>query len=115
MMKFSERIKTARKYSGMSQAQLSEQVGITQSAISQLENTESDRSEYTAQIAHYCGVSAIWLAAEEGPMITHYSTDHRAQHVLQVFEALPEAFKDEAVKSVDSLTELAERLKHKSA
>lgn len=105
-MKYGERLKTARKHAGLSQAELAEIVGVSQPGISQLEGSNTSGSEFTVQFAKACNVRAEWLALEDGPMISEYG-DHRIAHVVKVMEALPELFRDEAMREVDSLAQLA--------
>lgn len=116
-MNYAQRIRAAREHAGLSQKALADAAGISQSNISQLENINSANSgsAFTAQIAHACGVSAIWLATGEGQMLVTYAIDQRAQHVLQVMEKLPEEFREQAVRTVDSLAELSATVTKKTA
>ncbi|MFJ2981225.1 MULTISPECIES: XRE family transcriptional regulator [unclassified Pseudomonas] len=68
-MNLSERIKQARKHAGLTQRELADQVGIAQTAISQLESGKTQRSSYLMAIAKTCGVSSAWLAEGWGPML----------------------------------------------
>lgn len=68
-MNYSERLKTARKQAGLTQADLARQVGIDQTSISNLERGKSQGSSHTVSIAHACGVSPLWLESGEGPMV----------------------------------------------
>ncbi|WP_367239226.1 helix-turn-helix transcriptional regulator [Pseudomonas fulva] len=68
-MNLSQRIKAARKHAGLTQRELAEEVGIAQTAISQLESGKTLRSSYLLDIASACGVSSFWLVGGEGPMI----------------------------------------------
>lgn len=65
---FGKRLKTARKHAGLIQAQLAKAVGIGQSTVAELEK-EGFGSSHVATIAAACGVSPIWLATGEGPML----------------------------------------------
>lgn len=66
-MKYGQRLKTAR--GKLTQAKLSEGSGVSQSLISQLENSETATgSEYTVRLARALSVSADWLADEIGDM-----------------------------------------------
>jgi phage repressor protein C with HTH and peptisase S24 domain len=67
-MNLSDRIRTARKKAGLTQAELAEVVGIAQTAISQLESGKTLRSSYLIQIARACSVNSSWLATGEGEM-----------------------------------------------
>lgn len=70
LMELKDRIKRARAHANLTQAELAVKVGMDQTSISNLERGKSQGSNFIAQIASVCGVSAIWLAQEKGPM-TH--------------------------------------------
>ncbi|WP_284088556.1 LexA family protein [Acinetobacter pittii] len=55
------RLKEARKKAGKSQKDVVEAVGITQSALSQLENGLVSSSSHLPSIAKYLGVDSYWL------------------------------------------------------
>lgn len=71
-MTLAERVKRAREFAGLTQAQLAERIeqlfgkrGITQQGISKIESgVESSGS--TVQIAAACDVDPIWLASGAG-------------------------------------------------
>lgn len=111
-MKFGERLRKAREYAGLSQAQLAEHIGISQPAISQLEKGDGTGSEFTVQFAVRCGVRPEWLATGELPMVNAFPTDRRIAHVIAVMEQMDDYVRDEAVKEVDHLAELATRLRN---
>lgn len=117
-MKYGERLKAARDHAGLTQGQLSalasklaDPLSISQPAISQLEKGPATGSEFTVQFAVVCGVRPEWLAYESGPMINRYRTDNRIAHVVTVMENMDDFVRDEAVKEVDHLAELAKRLR----
>lgn len=117
-MRYGERLRKAREYAGCTQAQLAERVSelggdltISQSTISQLEKGDATGSEFTVQFAISCGVKPQWLAVGSGPMIDTYRTDHRIAHVVMVMENMDDVVRDEAVKEVDHLAQLATRLR----
>lgn len=56
-----KRLKEARKKAGKSQKDVVEAVGITQSALSQLENGLVASSSHLPTIAKYLGVDSYWL------------------------------------------------------
>lgn len=68
-MEFKDRLKKARKFSGIKQADLAERIGVKQTSISDLERGKSKSTSFTTQIAHELGVSALWLATGEGEML----------------------------------------------
>jgi phage repressor protein C with HTH and peptisase S24 domain len=67
-MEFKDRLKIARKHARLTQIELAHKVGLDQTSISNLERGKSQGSNFTAQIASACGVSAIWLADGKGEM-----------------------------------------------
>lgn len=99
----------------MTQAKLSELSGVSQSLISQLENSETATgSEYTPRLARTLGVSVDWLADEIGDMIhvreEDKEMDPRIAHVLKVMESLPPYAVDAGVREIDSLAELVSHM-----
>ncbi|MEO5333247.1 MAG: LexA family transcriptional regulator [Magnetococcus sp. YQC-5] len=64
----SDRIKTARKFANLTQKQLSDRVGISQTAVHKLEIGRSRSSRRTVTIALTCGVDPIWLDTGRGEM-----------------------------------------------
>lgn len=112
-MKYGQRLKAAR--GDRTQAWLSESSGVSQSLISQLENSETATgSEYTNRLARALGVSADWLADEIGEMIPAYfqTTDPKIIAVAKVMEPLPEYAKDAAIRDVTQVAELLTRAKN---
>ena len=102
----------------MTQKALEEISGVSQSLISQLENSETATgSEYTTRLARAMGVSADWLADEIGPMIpTVYTTsDPKIIAAAKVMEESPDYVKDAAVQAVLTASELAKRAKANGA
>lgn len=65
---FSDRIRAARKYANLTQKQLADHVGISQTAIHKLERGSSVSSRCTITIALTCGVDPIWLDTGRGEM-----------------------------------------------
>lgn len=63
---FQERLKWARKMSKLSQAELSERIGINQSSYSELETGKSRSSTHTPKIAKLLNIDAYWLDTGEG-------------------------------------------------
>lgn len=113
-MKYGERLRAARIHAGLKQEGLAEKIGwlCTQENISKLERGEATGSEYTAQFAHACSVSPIWLAAETGDMliIQYYDLGPQAAHVVKAMQESPEIV-DALAKNADTLTEFAKRAK----
>jgi SOS-response transcriptional repressor LexA len=69
MSTLAERIKFARNHAKLTQKALALKVGVEQPVISQLETGKNLQSAHLPKIAHVCGVNAIWLSENIGPMI----------------------------------------------
>ncbi|WP_130470163.1 LexA family protein [Candidatus Magnetaquicoccus inordinatus] len=67
-MTLSERIQTARKQAKLTQKELADRVGISQTAVHKLECGRSKSSRRTVAIALTCGVDPIWLDTGRGEM-----------------------------------------------
>lgn len=65
-MALGKRVKEARDAAGLTQAQLADRVGISQSAIHLLESRDSQSSKFLVELSKALGVSAEWL--REGGM-----------------------------------------------
>ncbi len=70
-MTLSERIHLARKQANLTQKELANQVGISQTAIHKLEGGSSKSSRRTVAIALACGVDPIWLDTGRGEVSLH--------------------------------------------
>lgn len=80
-MTLSERIQTARKQAKLTQKELADRVGISQTAVHKLECGRSRSSRRTVSIALTCGVDPIWLDTGRGEMTLIGATpgmDHAA-------------------------------------
>ncbi|MBF0127857.1 MAG: helix-turn-helix transcriptional regulator, partial [Magnetococcales bacterium] len=64
----SDRILIARKHARLTQKQLADRVGISQTAVHKLECGRSSASRRTVSIALTCGVDPIWLETGRGEM-----------------------------------------------
>lgn len=112
-MKYGERLKAARTYAGLTQGELADRVknATTQANISYLENSDATGSELTAQFAAACGINALWLATEEGAMISKYQTsDEKIIRAAMLMEQLPEVAKDHTIKEIAETAELIDHL-----
>ncbi|HIJ83478.1 MAG: phage repressor protein, Serine peptidase, MEROPS family S24 [Magnetococcales bacterium] len=63
-----ERIKQARKYAGLTQKELADKVGLSQTAVHKIECGRSASSRRTVSIALTCGVDPVWLDTGRGDM-----------------------------------------------
>jgi transcriptional regulator with XRE-family HTH domain len=63
---FGLRLRWARDLAGVTQVDLARQVGCGQALISKLERQKTKGSGKTAELAHWLGVDAYWLATGEG-------------------------------------------------
>ena len=68
MSTLAERIKSARNHAKLTQKALALKAGVEQPVISQLETGKNLQSAHLPKIAHACGVNAIWLSENIGPM-----------------------------------------------
>lgn len=81
---FGKRLKAARKHAKLTQKELAPLTGMSQSNLSDLENT-AHGSSFTVQIAEACDVNPHWLATGEGEMLDQptalgYSGVPRVEH-----------------------------------
>lgn len=65
---FGERIKQARKHADLTQKELADKTGISQTAVHKLECGRSASSRRAVTIALTCGVDPIWLDTGRGEM-----------------------------------------------
>ena len=87
-MEFKDRLKAARKRANLTQSQLAEAVGISQTSITDLERGKSQSTAFCVQIAKACRVSAMWLATGEGEMIPPAITEDGKINLLKPWEDL---------------------------
>lgn len=97
----------------MTQTKLSELSGVSQSLISQLENSETATgSEYTPRLARALGVHVDWLADEMGEMRPEIRqvTEPDIIAAIDLLRQLPAPYRAQNIKQLDSLKELAEQI-----
>jgi SOS-response transcriptional repressor LexA len=68
-MEYKDRLKVARRHAQLTQGQLADAIGITQTSISDLERGKSKGTSFNARIAEICGVRALWLEDGVGEML----------------------------------------------
>ncbi|GLG82162.1 LexA family protein [Acinetobacter calcoaceticus] len=76
-----KRLKEARKKAGKSQKDVVEAIGITQSALSQLENGIVSSSSHLPSIAKYLGVDSYWLQTGIESSNNNFSNNHNESNV----------------------------------
>lgn len=111
-MKYGERLKRAREHAKLTQKELAEKLDniVTQANISKLETSEAQGSIYTVQFATACGVRPEWLAAEDGEMLNGLCVnDVRLKRAMTIMQEMPEYAVDDAIKSLNTIAELAEK------
>jgi transcriptional regulator with XRE-family HTH domain len=67
----SNRIRKALNYAGLSQAELSERINVSESTVSQWLSgeTKTIKSSNASKVARACGVNLNWIATGEGSML----------------------------------------------
>ena len=65
-MSIGKRVREARKEAGLTQKQLADKVGVSQAALSELENGDSYGTTRLAAMASVLNVSALWLETGRG-------------------------------------------------
>lgn len=87
MSTLAERIKSARTHAKLTQKALALKAGVEQPVISQLETGKNLQSAHLPKIAHACGVSAIWLSENIGPMISAAKADSNVGETRQQLQS----------------------------
>jgi len=73
-MALGKRVHQRRKELGLTQEQLAEAIGKSQSVIQSLESRDSKKSAHAEALARALGVTLEWLTTGKGPM--HADADH---------------------------------------
>ena len=103
------RLRAARLYAGLTQADLAEKAGVAQSAVSRIEREEAETTGFVVLFAKICGVRAEWLALNDGEMLNSSKKyDKKIEAVMLLMEDMPEYKKDILVSTS---TAFAEHLK----
>jgi len=109
-MRYGERLRAARTYAGLTQAELAAEIGgvCTQANISGLEKSlTANGSEFTAQFAHACGVDSLWLATGDGLMLNQQVSEP-VQQVTQRMQTLSQREQYRVARMVEAYLEPAE-------
>jgi transcriptional regulator with XRE-family HTH domain len=104
-----ERLKWARKRSGLTQQQVAEAAGMTQPAYSDLESARSKSSALTASLANALRVSALWLERGVGtpePVAIHEAAPPYGGDVSEFELALVVRFRTLSPRRQAALLEL---------
>jgi SOS-response transcriptional repressor LexA len=72
-MEFKDRLKAARRHGKLTQIELAQAVGISQTSITDLERGKSQSTSFIAELAKACGVDPLWLATGRGEMFGNAS------------------------------------------
>lgn len=106
MTTFKDRLIEARTEAKLTQKELGERVGVTQSTIGNLEAGTRNGTTKIAEIAFAVGVDALWLATGEGEKKRRsYSADPKIAAAIQMLEQMPERDKDQAIKVIATFAE----------
>jgi len=91
-MYIGRRVKEARRAAKLTQLQLAEAVGITQSTISELEKGESRATKHIARIAYACNVSVEYLEGlDDNPLPYEVaSVSGFSKRALEIMRFVPE-------------------------
>jgi transcriptional regulator with XRE-family HTH domain len=103
-MRYGERLRRARAET--TQADLSAKSGVSQSLISQLENsTTATGSEYTPRLARALGISVDWLADEIGEMKPAQEVSEPIKHLVARMSTMTEREQYRIVRMVDAFAD----------
>ncbi len=114
---FGQRLIKARKASGLKQGALASAVGLTNAAISSMENekTKSATPENLFRIADALHINPRWLATGKGDMYGDesetISQDIASERLLEAIKQLPENKRYEMIGIVESLLKIESDLK----
>lgn len=97
-MSFADRLITARKARGLTQVELAKSVGVTQKAISLLEQGVAKSSSSTVQLAIALNIEPLWLAAGKGRMESNHFLSDDEQDLLDDYRRSSKSGKD-AIRS----------------
>lgn len=112
-MSFGERMKQYRKDQGISQKELGEALGISQQAVAKYENMiEAPKSSTVDKIADALGVTFYELLLGESDSDYRYLAEAAGLEqdegiLLELYNYLNELGKQEALKRIEELTEIA--------
>lgn len=83
-----------RELRGLNQEELAKLAGVTQAAVSNLENRDSKSSSATPQLARALGIDAYWLATGEGAMDLGETLSPDEQRLMDDYRSADPAAKE---------------------
>lgn len=109
-MKFSDRLKQARKHAKLSQEELALAVGCSQGAVSKIERGDQEESALVVKFAVACGVNPVWLDTGNGEMVaTELNLSPQMQTHIKVLQQLPDYAVEEVIRDAIKTSELIEK------
>ncbi|MBS7458037.1 helix-turn-helix transcriptional regulator [Coralloluteibacterium stylophorae] len=118
MYSLSNRIRQARGFGPMTQAELARQVGVQRSAVAQWEQEDGTAPsvKHMLRIAVVTGACFEWLATGRGPVridpaeataavvLEDYAHDHLEARLLEAFRKVPRRQREPLVSMIEILT-----------
>lgn len=98
MKTLQDRLVWARDRAGKTQQDVADFIGVKQASYSELETGKTQRSKYVAEIAHFLGVNAYWLATGKGR-----PTDAPSGQVNAIFYQLEKEDQETLVRIAEGL------------
>lgn len=80
-MKYGERLRLARKYKNLSQAELAIISGVKQGTISKIERNGQNYSGFDAQLSDALDIHAMWLRTEEEKFAPGWLNNNSTNHI----------------------------------
>lgn len=97
-----QRLKATRTARGLTQDDLADASGVSQSAIGMLESGSRDGSTKIAEIAHALGVHPYWLVTGKGPR-DDPSIDEATGSVIDLMQSMSLEWRGTTLKLVRAL------------
>lgn len=108
-MNLGERVRKAREMRGYSQEELGELAGCGQGVVSKIERGDQNTTAYIVKLATALKVRPEWLDDGSGEMEDGlYVESEKIKRAVLLMQDLPDYALDEAIKSIDSVSKLAQ-------